>query len=342
MPKLTESALKERLKGDVCGAYLIYGSEEFLVRVYTDRLINKAVDESFADFNLRTFEGDGISLEDLYESVTAVPMMAASKCVLVKDFGTDKLEDDELKAIETILSENPEDNCLIFSYYASDKNGRKFNSLKKLFDKYGFVTEFEHLEQKDLERTVASGAAKRGKSFAPGAASYFVTCVGEDLNLLSRELEKVCAYADSDTITESDINAVCTISVNATVFGMVNSLAAGKFENAFRLLGTLFEKREDEFMIAGALISRYVDMYRVKTAVQAGKKPADLAPYYEGYKKNSFKLTDAGRSAAKLSTEALRRCIAILDDMDCALKSTGEDARQILERTLVLLARAGR
>ena len=51
MPVLNESALKEKLKSNPVGIYLIYGEENYLKKVYTEKIIKKTVDPSFEDFN---------------------------------------------------------------------------------------------------------------------------------------------------------------------------------------------------------------------------------------------------------------------------------------------------
>ena len=91
MPALNESGLKEKLRSNPLGIYLIYGEESYLKKTYIEKIISKTVDKSFEDFNLHVFDGKECTLSDVYEIAGAVPMMAESKCVSVKDFPLDTL-----------------------------------------------------------------------------------------------------------------------------------------------------------------------------------------------------------------------------------------------------------
>ncbi len=341
MPVLNEAGLKEKLRSNPVGIYLIYGEESYLKKVYVDKIISKTVDDTFADFNFHTFDGKDCTLSDIYESAGAVPMMAETKCVLVKDFPLDTLDDNGFEQLETVLSDNPEDCALIFSFISCNPKGAKWNKAIKLFEKYGYAVKLEKKTSLELAKMLESGAKKRGKPFGKGVAAYLITCVGSDLNTLLNETEKVCAYSSGEEIKKGDIDAVCIKSLDAKVFDMIKDLTAGRFDSAFKKLSLLFEQREDEFQILGALIAQYSDIYKAKAAVKAGNRAEIIAKYYD-YAGKEFRLTNAARNASSLSFEAIGECIDILSWADTTLKSSALDKRLVLEQTVVKLARAGR
>lgn len=341
MPALNEAALKDKLKDNPVGVYLIYGEESYLKKTYIDKIVSKTVDSAFEDFNFHTFDGKECTLSDIYESAEAVPMMAETKCVLVKDFPLDTLDDNGFEQLERVVSETPDDCALVFSFVAYEPKGTKWNKAIKLFEKYGYAVKLDKKTSMEISKMLESGAKRRGKPFAKGVASYLITCVGSDLNTLLNETEKVCAYAQGEEVQKSDVDAVCIKSLDAKVFDMIKDLTAGRFDSAFRKLSLLFEQREDEFQILGALIAQYSDIYRAKAAVKSGNRAEMIAKYYN-YSGKEFRLTNAARNGSSLSFDDIAECIEILVQADTTLKSSALNKRLVLEQTVVKLARAGR
>ncbi|MBQ7838300.1 MAG: DNA polymerase III subunit delta [Clostridia bacterium] len=341
MPILNETDLKEKLKDNPVGIFLIYGEESYLKKIYVEKIIKKTVDPSFEDFNFHSFDGKDSTLSEIYECAGAVPMMAETKCVLVKDFPLDTLDDNGFEQLETVLSDNPEDCALVFSFVAYEPKGAKWNKAVKLFEKYGNAVKLDKKTASDLVKMLESGAKKRGKPFEKGVANYLITCVGSDLNTLLNETEKVCAFAEGECVRKSDVDAVCIKSLDAKVFDMIKDLTAGRFDSAFRKLSLLFEQREDEFQILGALIAQYSDIYRAKAAVKSGERAEAVAKYYN-YAGKEFRLSNAARNGSSLSFDDIGECIEILHWADSTLKSSALDKRLVLEQAVVKLARVGR
>lgn len=341
MPILNENLLKEKLREDPVGIYLIYGEESYLKKIYVEKIAKKTVDEAFADFNFHTLDGKDTSFSEIYEIAGAVPMMSKTKCVSVKDFPLDTLDESGFEQLETLLSDNPDYCALIFSFVSYEPKGAKWNKAVKIFEKYARVVKLDKKTTADIVKLLESGAKKRGKPFDRGVATYLVSCVGSDLNTLLNETEKVCAYAEGETVKKSDVDAVCIKSLDAKVFDMIKDLIAGKFDSAFRKLSLLFEQREDEFQILGALISQYSDIYRAKAAIKAGQKAEEVGKYYS-YGGKEFRLANAARNGSSLSFEDIGECIDILQWADTTLKSSALDKRLVLEQTVVKLARVGR
>lgn len=341
MPSLNESALKEKLRDNPVGVYLIYGEEAYLKKTYVDKIVSKTVDPAFEDFNFHTFDGKECTLSEVYESAEAVPMMAETKCVLVKDFPLDTLDENGFEQLERVVRENPDDCALVFSVIAYEPKGAKWTKAVKLFEKYGFAVKLDKKTTIELVKLLESGAKKRGKPFSSGVASYLISCVGSDLNTLLNEMEKVCAYAQGDEVLKSDVDAVCIKSLDARVFDMIKDLTAGRFDSAFKKLNVLFEQREDEFQILGALIAQYSDIYRARAAVKSGNRAETIAKFYN-YAGKEFRLTNAARSGSSLSFDDISECIEILLWADTTLKSSALSKRLVLEQTVVKLARVGR
>ena len=112
--------------------------------------------------------------------------------------------------------------------------------------------------------------------------------------------------------------------METTVFLLSNALVRGDYTKAYSLLDLLINQGEKPITILSVLSGAYIDMYRVRAAIDSGK--TSLAPAeYGDYKGRDFRLKYAERDMRDLSLEVLRESLQLLLECDLALKlSTGD------------------
>ena len=334
-----EQMLKEKIRNSPLGAYLIYGDEDYLKKVYVDKIVAAVVDDDFAEFNFHKLDGKEASLGDVYDSVEAMPMMSDNTCVLVEDMPLDSLDESGMSMLTDMIVNIPETCALIFYMHSSELPSKNRDSIKRLFEEYGTLAKLEKKESGDIVRTVEKAAEKRGVPFGNGVAKYLLECVGNDLNTVHNEMEKLCAYALGRTVTRADVDTVCSKSLEAKVFDVMRSLHSGRFETAMSKLETLISQKEEPVLLLGAFITSYMDIYRARAAVISGFDASEPAKYYD-YKRKEFRLNNAARDSRGLSLPAIYTCLDILAKADEQLKSYETDKTVVLEQTLTKLAAA--
>lgn len=86
--------------------------------------------------------------------------------------------------------------------------------------------------------------------------------VGNDLNALTNEVTKLCAFAGGGEITAEQVEKTVTKNMETTVFLLSNALVRGDYSKAYALLDLLMAQREEPYTILAVLSSAYIDMYR--------------------------------------------------------------------------------
>ena len=95
-------------------------------------------------------------------------------------------------------------------------------------------------------------------------------------------------------------------------------------------------------MITGALISNYLDLYRVLLGRRQPPQSGDVAKDF-GYKGNwNYRLNATEKTAARFNRNQLESCLRILQQLDTDLKSSKLDADLLMQKALCELALAGR
>jgi DNA polymerase-3 subunit delta len=293
---------------------------------------------------MHKFDGKGTAVDDIADAVEAMPMMSQYSCVLVKDFPFETVSDTEYEKLLSLIMDLPE-TCVLIIYMDNTvpdkKKGGKFANLLNIAEHKGAISELNKLSLPELEKIIASGAQKRGCSIDYSECVYFINSVGDDLNLLLNELDKLCFYVKDKKITKADIDDVCIKSIEAKVFDLSKALISNNCDKAFSLLDALFLQKTEPVIITGTLISAYVDMYRAKLAVLAGERAEDASKYFN-YKNKEFRLRNAAKDASGLTVAQLRVCLDELSNADELLKGSGFDSRLILEQCMSkLLLAAG-
>ncbi len=349
MPELGETELKKQLAADqLYPVYLLGGEEKYLVKRSAARLIKKAGGEAFPEFNRREFDGDS-SVEAIAEAAEILPFFAERKCVSVSDFNVEEKDAGELDKLYALLDAPPDASVLVFWYPTLDFDGKRSAKWRKFLKKCqekGGVLLFGRRSASDLQKMLIREAEKAGCALSRQNAARVVEYAGQDVTRLLGEMEKLCAYAlgagSGPEITEAMIESLVPKSTETTVFLMSNALTAGNYEKAYSLLDVLFYQNEEPIAILGALASAYVDMYRVRSALESGR-PAGAAGEYGDYKGKEFRLRGAERNIRAIKPEALRKSLDLLLEADMALKGSRLNGRVVLEELVakLLLAASG-
>ena len=340
MPEITERDLKKQLKENTFSTlYMIYGDEAYLKTFYAGRICARAVDDALRDFNFHRFEGKSIDWDAVSDAVEAFPMMSARTCVLLKDVPVDTLSQSDRDKLMQILSDIPP-TCTVVLWMDTvevlPKKNAKWRAFLKEIAPFAHLLALDKRGSADLVKLVRGGAEKRGCAISPQTAGYFVSLVGNDLTMLLKELEKLCAYKGTGEITPRDVDAVAVRTVEAVVFDLSKAMFAADAARAFSILALLFRQKTEPTMILGALIACYVDIYRVKVFTLAGGRAEDAASVFN-YKGKEFRLRIAARDGGQMSLQDVRRCLEILYRCDKNLKGSGMDARLLLERCMTEL-----
>ena len=340
MPSLNEQDLKKQIKENAFSrVYLIYGEEGYLKSYYVNLIASKSVQKGLEEFNLHRFDGKEANIDMISDAVEALPMMSKRTCTVVKDMPLDALSASESKKFKELLDDPPESSVLIFWMDAAEVNARKSSKWKTVINqinKCGAAVELEKRSLSSITKLLTDGAKKRGCVFQPNAAQYLVSVVGDDLNILLNELEKLCSYVGEGEITKEHIDTISVKTLDAVVFDLSKALVKNEYDRAYMLLDRLLAQKEEPVSILAALSSSYIDMYRAKVAVTSGMKAEELAKVFN-YRNKEFRLKNAARDAAKLSIPQIRDCIDGLSNADLALKGSRTDKRLILEQLICRL-----
>lgn len=217
--------------------YLIFGDEKYLTMEYENKLRSAIVPKAAELMNSALFDGVN-DTEAIAAAVETLPFFSDFRLVLIKGSGLFKTGKKNMtdKVVE-IVKNIPQTTVVIFSGEEVDKR----NSLYKAVKKYGYVCEINHLKDREL----VSWVEKRSKGRVKGsAASYFVECVGNSMEALNAELDKLLAYSGSENITSKTVDDICTKSPEANMFEMMDAIGNKRSDRALDIYNNMLVMKQ--------------------------------------------------------------------------------------------------
>ena len=319
-------------------AYIFCGEEIYLRERYVEELRQLLVPAGFEEFNYHRLQGKGLTMQQLAETVEAMPMMAEHTLVTVTDLDIFKLDESSRTSLMEILSDAPEYCVLVFIYDTlSYKRDSKMKKLCAVLDQAVQEVEFAEQERAALVKWVRRRFAAAGKDIDSAAVEHLLFTCGTLMTDLVPEIGKIASYAKGQNITIADINAVADPILDAQVFDMTRRITEGKYDDAARILGELLRMQEEPIMILAAIGKELRRLYTARMALDSGKDKQWLKQLWG--MKSDYPAELLLKAARKVDHTWCRRAVQQCQVLDRRLKSeTGMDKESALKLFLMELA----
>jgi DNA polymerase-3 subunit delta len=320
-------------KGGILPLYLFYGEEEFLIQEALDLIIKKVVDPGARDFNFNALYCRDTPASEIVNLCQALPFMSEKRLVIAKDF--DALKAADLEDLVPYLNDPSPSTCLVM---VSHQGRYDKKSVTSAVEAHGAVTRFYPLLDREVVAWIEGWARARGLSLQRDAAQYLWQTIGNDLQKIGNELEKVEIYIkEKKSITFEDVKAVVGDFREYTSFDLAAALGSKNREKAFLILSRLLQEGEAPVGLLGSIAWNFRRLLRAKSMAAAGV----------GYEEIKRKLNVIFHQSAsfqeqmrRFSVDELREAFEVMLSTDKALKSSGLPGRLVLERMILKLCGA--
>ncbi len=338
MAVISEQALKNEIKNSSRNVYILLGDDGYLKKFYTKKLIDMYTDEDDI-FNFQKFTG-GCELQEVYDAVLQFPVMSDKKVVILTDYDFEKCSKTDFDKLCTIISDTPDSCIFILLFDVIEVIVKKNNKLAKLVTcaekNNGIAAQLDHRTLPELIKMLTSSAQKRGCNFDGAAARYLIETVGEDINTLKNELDKLCAYASKGDINKQTIDLVCTKTVEASVYSLSKQIIECNMTEAMKILDELFYLKVEPIIILSTISGFYVDMYRAFVGKERGMRAEEIAKEF-GYFGREFVIRNAMSDTRRFDHTRFELSFDALRLADKSLKSFSGDQRTAIEQLIVKL-----
>ena len=321
------------MANDLKPAYLIVGGDGPKIARALERLRARVGDENVEVLSARELTGG-----DAVAACNALGLFAggSGRLVLIRDAEAWKAPD--VMEVAAYLEAPAPDTVVAFTGEVKPDS-----SLGKVVAKHGDVLAYD-VSARAVPRWVAEQFARLGAKAEPDACSALVQLVGDDLDELAAEIDKLAIWASGETIGARDAQELVAGRAETSIFALTDAWGrrdvAAALGASEELLDRSDRPRRDELLrLAGLLANHVGRVRRCQSVAEEGLRAREAAGRL---KMHPFAAEKAFGHARNFSVDELRRATVQLAGLDLALKGGSRRPGDLeLQRTLVAITRPG-
>jgi len=308
----------------------LFGEDSFRSLEKLAEIKNKFLEKnSPAPAGLFDFAEKDWNIDEILLNISSGGLFSSKKLVIIKNLISYKKDFENEKLEKFLKSEaKMEKSDLILIFWESGKV-KKSGKLYKLFRKIAKCQEFELLESAKLKNWIFGKFKKSDIAISPAAIDKLIVFVGNDLNLLSREIEKLATYKNKGEIMGEDVDSLVKSKIDADIFKTVDALARGDKKMALKMLHDHLEDGEDPFYLLSMYFYEFRNLVKVKPLAGKNMPPHEIA---SKLKMHPFVARKSLDQAQNFSWEKLKSLYKDLCEIDFESKTGKTDITLALDK----------
>jgi DNA polymerase III subunit delta len=226
-----EKIINEWKKGSFKPVYWLEGEEDYYIDKVVDYAEHHILSEAEAGFNLTVFYGKDADWASVVTACRRYPMFAERQVVLLKE--AQQMRD--IEKLELYIDKPLSSTVFVVSYKEKKVDGR--SKLAKLLKEKGEVLTTKKMYDNQLPEWTGEMVRSKGYTISPKGLALLVDHIGNDLNRLVNEVEKILVnLADRKNITEDDIEKYVGVSKEYNVFELQDAFGKRDLAKAIRII----------------------------------------------------------------------------------------------------------
>jgi DNA polymerase-3 subunit delta len=311
-------------------AYLLTGSDRPKIARALRRLRERIGDDATEHLNARD-----ATAGDVIASCNSMGLFGGERLVIVEE--PERWKAADVKEITGYLAA-PAPSTVLALVAEEIKTD---SPLAKAVAKNGQVLAYD-VPKRKLPEWVAEQFGRYGAKADADACRALVEIVGDDLDELSSEVDKLATWAAGERVTVRDVEQMAAGRAETAIFSLTDAWGrrdvAGVLVSAEAIMERSHRPRSGELMrMIGSMVNHVGRVRRCQRLAEEGVRPKDAAGRL---KMHPFAAEKAFAQAANFSAEELGYAIIRLSELDAASKGGSRLPVDLeLERALVDITR---
>jgi DNA polymerase-3 subunit delta len=238
MAVTAEQVLQDLKAGKYAPVYFLQGDEPYYIDQIVNHIENKLLSETEKGFNQMVMYGKDVEISAVLNNARRFPMMGERQVVIVKEAKdiSDLGKKEAQQMLEAYVKNPLPSTVLVFAHKYKTLDGR--SSLAKTLDKHALLVTTKKLYDNQLPDWVSNYVKEQGHAVDRKAATMLAEHVGNDLERLTNEIQKILINFSGEKvqIDDSMVQRYVGISKDYNVFELQKALAIRDVVKAQRIV----------------------------------------------------------------------------------------------------------
>ena len=284
--------------------FVIYGEESFLMEQKLQSL-KKEYDCNEDNMNISTYRANEDSLEEVYEDLITPPFLTDKKMVVLK---------------------NP--------YFLTTKKVKKDNNERKKIvknlRKQAQFFEIDKVNHYKLSDSTRQAIRRRDATIDDDALELLLSRLGDSLNNVALEVEKLCLY--SKHITYDIVDELVSKPLDENVFALTSAILQKDRRKMFSIYHDLMILNEEPIKLIVLIAGQMRLIYQVKLLDRKGYNDKEIGKILGV---NPYRLKYVRQEGKDFDLNELLQCLDDLSRLDVEIKTGKMDKKMGLELFMV-------
>lgn len=310
--------------------YLLYGTNYFLIKREIEKI---KLENNIESIDINNYNLENTILDNILDDALTLSLFSQKKMIIVDNsyIFTPSVRKKGLDHNIDLLNkyiENPNpDTILIFVINEEKIDDRK--KIVKLIKINGNVIEFNEVKNID---TFIKNELNDYKMDAVTINS-FVNRVGDNLAIITSEIEKLKLYKNDDKIiTKEDVFNVCSEQIDVDMNELTNSIVSKNISKSLKIYNELIKHGEEPLQIIIRLANQFRIIYQSKELTKKGYSNKDIADILGIH---PYRVKKALEISYKFPSKELLSILKKLSRIDEGIKMGNMDKNIALEQFIL-------
>lgn len=255
--------------------YLIVGEDQELVNFYLNKIMNEIGLDEDKKIN---YDMNTSSISDILDEVSMISLFSSEKVVIGYNFDISKISDNDRDyLIRYLNNNNSNDRYIILIAGKVDGRSKDYKIFK---DKFKIIDLFQVDNDKDIYKYIEDYIKDRGYKIDKYNLDYLVELLGNDINNINNEIDKIILYlSDDKVISREVIDKLVSDNIDNIMYEFTNAVLDRDYEKISKMYNDFKIENVGYDYLIGSLGNALRGALVIKMLYNQGNSNSEIAKF---------------------------------------------------------------